>query len=137
MRDIALPVHNGEVSWEILLCEEVSEWFVDLVRTDPASAHLVEQAIDVLAAQGPTLGRPLADRVSRSRHHNMKELRPGSAGTSEVRILFAFDPLRQALLLVAGDKNGSWNAWYDTNIPIADKRFDKHLDSLGAAIDEA
>ncbi|MCX4661051.1 type II toxin-antitoxin system RelE/ParE family toxin [Streptomyces uncialis] len=125
------------MSWEILLCEEVSEWFVDLVRTDPASAHLVEQAIDVLAAQGPTLGRPLADRVSRSRHHNMKELRPGSAGTSEVRILFAFDPLRQALLLVAGDKNGSWNAWYDTNIPIADKRFDKHLDSLGAAIDEA
>ncbi|WP_245876594.1 type II toxin-antitoxin system RelE/ParE family toxin [Streptomyces uncialis] len=125
------------MSWEILLCEEVSEWFVDLVRTDPASAHLVEQAIDVLAAQGPTLGRPLADRVSRSRHHNMKELRPGSAGTSEVRILFAFDPLRQALLRVAGDKNGSWNAWYDTNIPIADKRFDKHLDSLGAAIDEA
>ncbi|MDX6329981.1 MAG: hypothetical protein QOI83_2364 [Streptomycetaceae bacterium] len=45
-------------------------------------------------------------------------------------MLFAFDPQRQALILVAGDKNGSWNTWYDRNIPIADDRFDKHLDNL-------
>jgi hypothetical protein len=60
----------------------------------------------------------------------MKELRPGSVGSSEIRMLFAFDPQRQALILVAGDKNGSWNTWYDRNIPIADDRFDKHLDNL-------
>lgn len=39
-----------------------------------------------------TLGRPLVDTIKGSRHKNMKELRPGSAGRSEIRILFAFDP---------------------------------------------
>ncbi|WP_242670577.1 type II toxin-antitoxin system RelE/ParE family toxin [Bifidobacterium longum] len=34
----------------------------------------------------------------------MKELRPGSTGRSEVRILFVFDPERKAVLLVGGDK---------------------------------
>lgn len=60
----------------------------------------------------------------------MKELRPGSVGATEIRLLFAFDPERQALLLVAGDKNGSWNSWYDRNILIADDRYDRHLHDL-------
>ena len=59
----------------------------------------------------------------------MKELRPGSAGRSEIRILFAFDPKRRAILLVAGDKAGRWNQWYTQHIPIADDRFDEWLDS--------
>lgn len=119
------------MSWEVILHQEVHDWFLDLAEKDPESAHLVSEAIDLLAESGPTLGRPLADRVNRSRHHNMKELRPGSVGTTEIRVLFAFDPERHALLLVAGDKNGSWNSWYDRNIPIADDRFDRHLRDLG------
>ena|SRR5687768_10606282 len=91
------------------------------------SADLVESAIDLLAERGPQLGRPLVDRIKGSRYHNMKELRPGSAGTSEVRILFVFDPARCAVLLVAGDKAGNWNSWYNTNIPLAEQRFDEHL----------
>jgi hypothetical protein len=47
----------------------------------------------------------------------MKELRPGSAGSTEVRILFCFDPRRQAILLVAGDKSGQWQDWYKRAIP--------------------
>jgi len=57
----------------------------------------------------------------------LKELRPASAGSSEIRILFAFDPARHALLLVAGDKAGNWKRWYDLNIPIAEQRFRDHL----------
>ena len=57
----------------------------------------------------------------------MKELRPDSTGTSEVRILFVFDPARCAVLLVAGDKAGSWNGWYSTKIPLAEQRYDEHL----------
>ncbi len=57
----------------------------------------------------------------------MKELRPASSGASEVRILFAFDPHRQAILLVAGDKSGDWRGWYERNVPLADRRFDEHL----------
>jgi hypothetical protein len=116
--------------WEIVLVAEVDAWFVDLVTNDPASAALVERAIDLLATEGPALGRPMVDRVNASRHHNMKELRPGSSGASEIRILFAFDPARRAVLLVAGDKAGNWKGWYDVNIPLADKRYDEHLAEL-------
>ena len=73
------------------------------------------------------LGRPTADQIKGSRHHNMKELRPGSAGRSEIWILFAFDPRRRAILLVAGDKAGTWRQWYEKNIPIAEDRFDEWL----------
>lgn len=55
----------------------------------------------------------------------------GSTGRSELRVLFAFDSQRQAILLIAGDKAGSWKKWYKANIPIADDRFDEHLKTLG------
>lgn len=116
--------------WKIVLVAEVDAWFVELATNDPASAALIERAIDLLAIEGPTLGRPMVDRVNASRHHNMKELRPGSSGASEIRILFAFDPARRAVLLVAGDKAGNWRGWYDVNIPLADKRYDEHLAEL-------
>lgn len=60
----------------------------------------------------------------------MKELRPGSAGRSEIRILFAFDPVRQAVLLVVGDKAGRWKQWYKRAIPLADDRFDEHIERV-------
>ncbi len=57
-------------------------------------------------------------------------LRPGSTGRSELRLLFAFDPERHAILLLAGDKAGNWQRWYTKNIPIADRLFDEHLRRL-------
>jgi hypothetical protein len=101
-----------------------------LLELDQASYELVIAAIELLGEIGPQLGRPLVDTVVGSRHKNMKELRPGSAGRSELRVLFAFDPERQAILLVAGDKAGNWTKWYRTNIPIADDRFDAHVEKL-------
>lgn len=87
-------------------------------------------AIRVLANVGPGLGRPMVDTVVGSSHNNMKELRPGSSGRSEVRILFALDPKRRAIILVAGDKQGRWERWYSANIPVADEKYDEHLDKL-------
>ncbi len=110
--------------WDVVLLDEVSEWFLDL---EGQTAELVTAAIDLLAAEGPTLGRPIVDRVKGSSRHNMKELRPGSAGRSEVRILFIFDPERKAVLLIAGDKAGRWKDWYRINIPIAEARYDEWL----------
>ncbi|MEV6013644.1 type II toxin-antitoxin system RelE/ParE family toxin [Streptomyces sp. NPDC051976] len=118
------------MQWEVLLHEEVDKWLLDLTQSDPHTADEVAAAIDKLAEDGPTLGRPLADRIHGSRHHHMKELRPRTNGSGEIRMLFAFDPDRQALILVAGDKQGAWSSWYTTNIPIADDRYDEHLDSL-------
>ena len=60
----------------------------------------------------------------------MKELRPGSAGRSELRVLFAFDPERSAIMLIAGDKAGNWTRWSKTNVPLADDIFDEHLRKL-------
>lgn len=116
--------------WEISLHHEVEAWFLDLCRTDPASADLIAEAIDLLAELGPALGRPLVDRVKGSTFHNMKELRPGSTGPTEVRMLFAFDPVREAIFLVAGDKAGRWQTWYRMAIPLADARFEEHLRGL-------
>lgn len=87
-------------------------------------------AIEVLREIGPQLGRPLVDTIGGSRHKNMKELRPGSSGKSELRVLFAFDPERRAIMLVAGDKTGNWVRWYKKNIPRADDLFGEHLDRL-------
>ncbi|WP_259405801.1 type II toxin-antitoxin system RelE/ParE family toxin [Microbispora sp. H10830] len=65
------------------------------------------------------LSRPLVDRLKGSSLHHLKELRPGSRGRSEIRIIFALDPTRAALLLLGGDKAGNWNRWYKENIPLA------------------
>jgi hypothetical protein len=113
----------------------VERWYLALCRTDPITADGIADAIDQPAAVGPALGRPLVDRIHGS-HHNMKELRPPSTGSTEVRLLFAFDPEREALFLVAGDKAGRWDTWYRQSIPIADDRFDEHLDELKKASQE-
>ncbi|WP_445526991.1 type II toxin-antitoxin system RelE/ParE family toxin [Streptomyces cyslabdanicus] len=116
--------------WEVILVAEVATWYDALVDEDWDSAEQVEDAIDVLAATGPTLGRPLVDRIKGAEQHHMKELRPGSSESGEIRILFAFDPIRRAVLLVAGDKAGDWQGWYDANIPLAEKRYQRHLAEL-------
>jgi hypothetical protein len=51
-------------------------------------------------------------------------------GRSEIRVLFAFDPRRQAVLLVAGDKAGQWAAWYKRAIRLAGDRLDEHIERL-------
>jgi len=45
-------------------------------------------------------------------------------------MLFAFDPLREVIFLVAGDKSGNWEGWYRDAIPLADERFAEHLQAL-------
>ena len=80
----------------------------------------------MLRSEGPTLGRPLVDSITSSCHRNMKELRPGSTGRTEMRVLFAFDRQRKAILLLGGDKSRDWRSWYRIHILIADDLFDEH-----------
>ncbi|AFV87929.1 helix-turn-helix domain-containing protein [Acidipropionibacterium acidipropionici ATCC 4875] len=105
----------------------IADWLAGL---DEGSQVQVVAAIELLKSIGPQLGRPLVDTVKASRHKNMKELRPGSSGRTELRILFAFDPRRKAILLIAGDKSNDWDRWYRRNIPLADDLFDEHLRAL-------
>ncbi len=113
--------------WEILLTTEVEAFLDDLHESDPLSHRLVNQAILILERNGLGEGRPLVDSILGSRIANMKELRPPSAGHSEIRILLVFDPWRAAILLVAGDKSGQWDKWYRTAIPRAERLYDNYL----------
>src|SRR5258708_32300111 len=87
---------------------EVEAFLDGLYESDRASHQMVNQAILVLERNGPAEGRPLVDTITASRIANMKELRPPSAGRSEIRILLVFDPWRSVILLVAGGKPGQW-----------------------------
>ncbi|MGW1915613.1 type II toxin-antitoxin system RelE/ParE family toxin [Streptomyces sp. NPDC002076] len=121
------------MNWEINLHSSVESWLLKLAEEDPVSADLIEAAVDLLAEHGPALGRPLVDRLYGCRTQNLKELRPGSAGRTEVRILFVFDPRRQAILLVAGDKAGRWRDWYHESIPLAEARYEEYLAATDGA----
>lgn len=114
-------------TWEVEFHPACEAWADDLPQKDKEALLAAKR---VLAGEGPTLGRPLVDTIVGSRHANMKELRPGSTGRTEIRLLFAFDRARRAILLVGGDKSDDWSGWYDTNIPIADDRFDEHQKRL-------
>jgi hypothetical protein len=115
------------VPWPLEFHPAVEAWIRDLSESDQET---LLAAFAYLESVGPTAGRPLVDTIQNSRHSNMKELRPASAGQSEFRLLFAFDATRTAIFLVAGDKLNNWRTWYDTNIPIADDRFDERQVTL-------
>jgi hypothetical protein len=86
---------------------------------------------------GPKLSRPHADTLNGSKFANMKELR-FKAADGEWRAAFAFDPKREAILLVAGDKSGgSQEKFYKRLIAKADERYQEHLDELKAEAAEA
>ena len=75
-------------TWSVEFHPACEEWADAL---DQADAEALLAAVRVLRNGGPTLGRPLVDTIIGSRHKNMKELRPGSTGRTEVRVLFAFN----------------------------------------------
>ncbi|MDQ1295914.1 MAG: hypothetical protein QG608_3801 [Actinomycetota bacterium] len=116
------------MEWEILLTGQVEDFLDDLYVMDRESHGLVNQAILRLEDRGPAEGRPLVDSITASRIPNMKELRPPSKGSSEIRILFVFDPWRAAILLVAGDKSGQWKRWYREAVPQAEELYATYVD---------
>ncbi len=110
--------------WEVEYTDEFGFWWNTLTEDEQ---ERVTVAVGVLEQMGPALGRPWVDTLEHSRHANMKELRPRGG---HLRVLFAFDPRRTAILLVGGDKTNEWSAWYERAIPEADRLYDEHLAEL-------
>ena len=79
--------------------DQFIEWWGGLTVDQQAA---LEVRVELLADRGPSLGRPAVERIHTSRHHNMKELRASANGA--LRVLFMFDPRRQVILLLGGDK---------------------------------
>jgi hypothetical protein len=113
------------MEWDVQLDPEFAEWLggleAELRREILARAELLRE-------RGPQLGRPYVDTIEGSEFPNMKELRVQFRG-DPWRILFAFDPERAAILRVGGNKRGD-KRWYKAHIPIADARFQRHLEGL-------
>jgi len=84
-------------------------------------------AVRLLSEYGPDLPFPLSSAVN-SRHAHRRELRIQVHG-DPLRVLYAFDPRRVALLLMGGDKTGD-NRWYEDNVPRAEKFYERHLQNL-------
>lgn len=115
------------MSWEIEGTDEFQEWFQSLGKTQ---AEDVASIVDVLEEKGPALGWPYSSDVRSSRHGHMRELRIQSSGRS-LRVLYAFDPRRTAILLLGGDKSGD-GRWYERAVPRADDLYDEYLRELRA-----
>lgn len=114
------------MKWNVIFEDTFDEEFEELGKEvqDQLLAHAL-----LLEEFGPQLGRPSVDTLKGSMHSNMKELR-FKADKGEWRVAFAFDPKRQAILLVAGDKSGvSKSQFYKGLIRKADQRFTKYLKS--------
>jgi hypothetical protein len=114
------------MQWDGEVSDEFKNWYNSLNEDEWES---VNTGVDMLTVYGPSLGRPYADTITGSRYPNMKELRVQHQGRP-YRILFAFDPKRNAYLILGGDKTGDEN-WYKRLIPIADAIYAKHLNEIG------
>ncbi len=118
------------MAWTIYFHRAFEEEFGDL--SEAVQEELLAMA-KLLGDFGPQLGRPHADTLNESEFTNMKELR-FTADNGVWRVAFAFDPKRDGILLVAGDKSGgSESKFYKRLIKKADERYRQHLEQLQAA----
>ena len=114
------------MAWEIKATAQVKSWQESLDEEERLSFIA---ALALLREGGPAQGRPIVERIHSSRYQNMKELRPRGAGR-DLRILFMFDPLRQAILLYGGSKARQWNHWYRSAIAEAERLYERYLADL-------
>ena len=113
------------MSWEVEYADEFSQWWHGLQEPVQDSIAMV---VELLESNGPKLEFPYSSGITASKHSHMRELRVQHKG-EPYRILYAFDPRRNAILLIGGKKAGR-DRWYEEYIPIADKLYDEHLEIL-------
>jgi len=114
------------MTWEVEVSDEFQLWYLGLQLDERAS---VASCVEMHEAYGPELGRPYVDTLAGSRFPNLKELSVQHHGRP-YRIKFAFDPRRNAYLILGGDKTGDKN-WYIDAIRRADAIYTQHLKEIG------
>lgn len=113
------------MAYEVEVTDEWLRWYESLSITEQ---NELAASIGLLEGKGPQLPFPYSSGVASSRHAHMRELRT-QAGGRPLRTLYAFDPRRVAILLIAGDKTGD-DRWYASYVPKADDLYDEHLEIL-------
>jgi len=112
--------------WEVEYTDQFETWWSSL---DLREQESVATVVSLLQDRGPHLPFPYSSAIQGSKHGHMRELRIQHRGRP-LRVLYAFDPRRVALLLIGGDKTGN-ETWYETFVPIADRIYDQHIAELG------
>lgn len=107
---------------EIITTDEFSAWYANL---DDDTAEDVAVSLDLLAIEGVRLGYPRSSAIEGT-SFALRELRIQSQGRP-ILVFYAFDPVRQAVLLVGGDKTGD-GRFYERMTPLAEKIWKEYLD---------
>lgn len=113
------------MAWEVEYTDEFGEWWKTL---SISAQEDITAIVTLFEEKGPDLPFPYSSGIEQSRHTHLRELRIQSKSTP-IRILYAFDPRRTAILLIGGNKQGD-KRWYKKHIPIADKLYQEHLKQL-------
>jgi hypothetical protein len=111
--------------WNVEYTDEFEDWWNSLNEEEQ---NEVAKVVTLLEEYGPHLPFPFSSAIHGSKYGHMRELRIQHKG-DPYRSIYAFDPKRKALLLLGGKKTGD-DRWYDENVPLADKIYDKHLKEL-------
>ncbi|MCY4449871.1 MAG: type II toxin-antitoxin system RelE/ParE family toxin [Chloroflexi bacterium] len=110
------------MAWDVEFTVEFNEWWQELTASEQGD---LTAGVELLMERGPHLGYPYSSGVNGSRHGHMRELRVQSGG-KPLRVFYAFDPLRSAILLIGGGKTGD-SQFYERYIHTADRLYDEHL----------
>lgn len=113
------------MSCEVEYTDEFEAWWDSLDEDEQES---VRGVVDLLVALGAELSFPHSSKIHGSRHPHMRELRVQHRG-DPYRVLYAFDPLRSAILLIGGNKRGD-GLFYRRMVPLAERLYDQHLREL-------
>jgi hypothetical protein len=113
------------MSWNVEHTDEFAAWWQMLGEAEQEDVAAI---VTLLESRGPQLPFPFSSGVESSRHSHMRELRVQSGG-EPLRIFYAFDPRRTAILLIGGNKTGD-DRFYDRMVPVADRLYDDYLAEL-------
>jgi hypothetical protein len=111
---------------EVIVTAEFEAWWDGLRIEEQKSVAVV---VAMLEERGSTLPFPYSSGITGST--KLRELRVQHAG-KPYRVLYAFDPKRNAILLLGGNKTGV-GRWYETHVPRAEKLFAVYLKESGHA----
>lgn len=114
------------MAWNVEYTDEFEQEFWSALSE--AEQEDITATVSLLEDRGPNLPFPYSSGIEGSKHGHMRELRVQSGGRP-IRIFYAFDPRRSAILLIGGDKTGR-GRFYEEMVPVADKLYDVHLEEL-------
>jgi hypothetical protein len=115
------------VAWEVEYTDEFGIWWAEL---EEERQEKIAATVTLLAERVPALTFPHSSGINGSRHGHMRELRVQSGG-DPLRVFYAFDPRRPAILLIGGDKTGQ-DRFYEEYVKLADDLYDIYLEELRA-----